>query len=100
MNTKNIINGRFSPVPSTWLLALALGASVTACGAAPDAQGGESVESTAASADQQDSDAGPAEPASDSVDPTGPVDPVRPGTGPVRPGSTHYPHSDLDQGAR
>jgi hypothetical protein len=100
MNTKNIVNGRFSLVSSAWLLALALGASVTACGAAPDGQGGESLESTAASADQQDSDAGPAEPASDGVDPLGPLAPVRPGSGPVRLGGGHHPYSDQDPGAR
>ncbi len=100
MNTKSIINGRFSLVSSTWLLAFALGASVTACGAAADGQGGESAESTAASADQQDSDAGAAEPASDGVDPVGPVDPLRPGAGPARLGSGPHPYSDQDPGAR
>lgn len=74
MNTRNLINGRFSLVSSTWLLALALGA--TACGAAPDSQG---VESTTASADQQDSDAGLVEQVTGSGDLPGPADPGRPG---------------------
>jgi hypothetical protein len=100
MNTKNIIHGRFSLVSSTWLLALALGASVTACGAAPDGQGGEFLESTAASADQRDSDAGPAEPASGSVAPAGPLDPGRPGKEPVRLGYVPSPYADQAPGAR
>jgi len=100
MNTRNLINGRFSLVSSTWLLALALGAFVTACGAAPDGHGGESVESTAASADQQDSDAGPAEPASGSVAPAGPLDPGRPGQEPVRLGFVPSPFADQAPGAR
>ncbi len=103
MNTKNILHGRFSPVPSTWLLAFALAASVCACGAAPDPQGGESVESTTASADQQeseDSGAGPAEPASGSVAPGGPIEPGRPGKEPLRFGYVPSPYADHSSGTR
>jgi hypothetical protein len=87
MNTRNPSNGRFSLVSSTWLLALALGAS--GCGAAPDSQGGEPDESTAAPTDEQDSGAGPAEAVPEDPAAVAPAHPGWVGNPPGQVGSAH-----------